>query len=383
MKTIVGADLYRRIRLCLQMCVSILLLSAGKLTAHELTPTVADFWVEDSNVVIEASLNAEAFVADIDLDDVTDTDNAPEKARYNALRLMASSELEPLVRKFVVQLSDGLQVSVGGPIDLSYEGARIPVVGNPDEPRISKILLTGTLPEQAHSLQLVWPKGAGAVVLRQQRVNQPYTGYLIGGEASPSIPLGGGAGMGAWQALETFGVKGFERILPGGPQQVLFVLAMLLMSPRLWPVLGQLIVFSIAFFLALAAGVLEVGEIPKELVTQAVPVSIVLMAVANILSRRLDVWRLLAVLLFGFLHGATVSFSLGQAGIPPDHLASALLGYWAGAEVAFAAISLVVLLIAAVLYQGGHRFLSRVVTLASMITALVGFYWCFESYLIA
>ncbi|MGI9367871.1 MAG: HupE/UreJ family protein [Ruegeria sp.] len=383
MKTIVGADLYRRIWLCLHLCISIFLLSVGKLTAHELTPTIADFWVEDSNLVFEVRLNAEAFVARLDLDEVTDTESAPDKARYDALRLMASSELEPLVREFAVQWVDGLQVSAGGPVDLSFEGARIPVVGNPDTPRTSKILLTGTLPEQAHSLRLIWPKGAGAVVLRQQGVDQPYTGYLIGGEASPSIPLGGGAGMGAWQSLETFAAKGFERILPGGPQQVFFVLAMLLMSPRLWPVFWQLIVFSVAFFLTLAAGVLEVIEFPKGLILQTVPATIVLMAVANILSRRLDIWRLLAVLLFGLVHGANVSFSLGQAGIPPDHLASALLGYGAGAEIAFVAISLVVLALATLLSQGGHRFLSRNVTLASMIIALIGFYWCFEPYMIA
>ena len=59
-------------------------------------------------------------------------------------------------------------------------------------PRDSLWRLEAAVPAGAEQVQVTWPDGAGALVLRQQGVEDPYTGYLAGGEKSPELALSGG-----------------------------------------------------------------------------------------------------------------------------------------------------------------------------------------------
>lgn len=53
----------------------------------------------------------------------------------------------------------------------------------------------------AQSLTLCGPDGSGDLVLRQQGVSDPFTGYIEGGGTSPPIPLAGGASTNGWQTF--------------------------------------------------------------------------------------------------------------------------------------------------------------------------------------
>ena len=57
---------------------SILVSSATFVSAHETLPTIADLEVVDGNIVFSMRANVEAFLAGINLDEVTDTDEADE-----------------------------------------------------------------------------------------------------------------------------------------------------------------------------------------------------------------------------------------------------------------------------------------------------------------
>ena len=56
--------------------------------AHEVTPTIADFAVEGGELQMQLRLNAEAFVAGIDLDTHQDTDEAGQAGDYDLLRAL-------------------------------------------------------------------------------------------------------------------------------------------------------------------------------------------------------------------------------------------------------------------------------------------------------
>ncbi|WP_419738051.1 hypothetical protein [Ruegeria sp.] len=165
------------------------------------TPTIVEFWTKEDTLFLEVTLNAEMFLSGIDPE--TRPDFADD-ARYRELRRRVSSELEPEVRSFVKDWSGTLRVELAGPTRLSYEGVRIPIVGDPNTSRLSKLLLAAPLPEGASSLRLTWPEGHGPAVVKQQRVDAPYTGYLVAGEVSPLIPLQGGAALDPQQVLQVF-----------------------------------------------------------------------------------------------------------------------------------------------------------------------------------
>ena len=209
----IGYDLVRLwSKLTLVLLVSSFGWGPARLQAHEVTPSIADFRVESGQLTLEIRMNVEAFLAGIDLDGLEDTDASGQSDSYDRFRAMGSAELEPLVREFALAWLPGLTVQAGETVTLSYEGVRIPVIGDVSLPRASRGLLTGSLPDSARSLSLTWPAGAGDLVLRQQGVDAPYTGYLRGGETSPVIPLGGGAAVGPEGLLEGPGSGDLVRI---------------------------------------------------------------------------------------------------------------------------------------------------------------------------
>ncbi|MBO9449541.1 HupE/UreJ family protein [Tropicibacter sp. R16_0] len=376
-KTCVG--LIHKLRLSAVLS-SLWLLIAGitGAAAHEVTPTIGDLSVQDDQLRLELRLNVEAFVAGIDLDGMADTDASDLSDRYDELRKMDSVTLERLVREFAPIWAATIWAEAGAPILWSYEGISIPVVGNPDLPRASELLLVGDLPEGARAVTLTWPDGAGALVLRQQGVEQPYTGYLQGGETSPPIALDGGAGRSGWEAFVAYVPVGFDHILPRGTDHILFVLGLFFLSARLRPLLWQVTAFTLAHTVTLALGTLEVITISPAIVEPLIALSIVFVAVENVFTRALNPWRPLVVFGFGLLHGLGFASVLGEFGLPQDQLFAALLGFNVGVELGQLAVIAVAFLTVGLWFRNKYWYRGRIAIPASIVIALIGAYWFVE-----
>lgn len=160
--------------------------------AHEVTPTIGDFVVEDGQITLDLRMNVEAFVAGIDLDGMTDTNSSDQSDLYDQLRAMAPDALEPEVRAFAADWVSQLSIDANGPVTLRLERVAIDPVDNVELPRASFLTFVGPIPKDAKTIVFTWPVGAGDIVLRQQGVASPYTGYLAGGQNSGSIGLSGG-----------------------------------------------------------------------------------------------------------------------------------------------------------------------------------------------
>ena len=83
----------------------ILLWGPAPAIAHEVSPSIADLSVTDGQAVIALRMNAEAFVAGIDLDSVTDTNETALSDTYDALRALAPAAVEAQLRDMWPQLS--------------------------------------------------------------------------------------------------------------------------------------------------------------------------------------------------------------------------------------------------------------------------------------
>lgn len=73
---------------------SLLVSGATFVSAHETVPTIADLEVVEGNLTFSMRVNVEAFLAGINLDEVTDTDEADEAESYDALRALNAEEIE-------------------------------------------------------------------------------------------------------------------------------------------------------------------------------------------------------------------------------------------------------------------------------------------------
>ncbi|MGV6804579.1 MAG: HupE/UreJ family protein [Ruegeria sp.] len=360
------------LRFCAVFIVQLLFLSLP-VVAQQNSRTIVDFEVRDERLLIEISLNAEAVLAGIDPQDVAQGNGGT--ARYVELRRLVSSELEEHVHEFVKEWKPTLLIDVNGPVELSYEGARIPVVGNPDVPRISRVLLAGLLPPDASALRLSWPEGIGPMVLRQQGVEAPYTGYLTGGEASPLIPLKGGAGLGARQAAEAFFREGLLQVAEEGTRLLALASVLVFLSLSARPLAVQLVALGFGVLATLPLGMFDVIRTAPLISWPALPTAVAILALWNLITDRLGFWRVVFVAAVGATLGLTLAETVSQLGVPPHQIAPAVLGFAAGVLLVMIGVAILILTIMTVVLPDSPRLRGRISTVASLLLAGLSLYW--------
>jgi len=357
---------------------SVLLLWAVGLRAHEVQPTIADLTVADGQVVLDLRVNLEALLAGIDLDTIEDTDNAENAAGYDDLRSLPGERIADRAPELLTSWNALPVLSVNGaPVALSSASITVPEDVDPDLPRSSQWRLKADLPESAQQVQVTWPEGAGALVLRQQGVDDPYTGYLAGGEASPEIAVSGGDAQNSVQAFVSYIPVGFDHILPKGLDHILFVLGLFFLSARLRPLIWQVSAFTLAHTVTLALGAVGSVNVPGEIVEPLIAASIVYVAVENIFHSGLNRWRPLVIFGFGLLHGLGFASVLGEFGLPAGQFVPALIGFNVGVELGqLAVIAIAFALVGWAMRRDWYR--SRIAVPASCVIAAVGAYWFVE-----
>ena len=362
--------------------------------AHEVEPTVGDLTVAEGQAELVLRINLEAFIAGIDLDAVSDTNDAENAAGYDTLRAMSGEDIRARTPALLDTWNDLPLVSVDGePVELESQSIRIPDDVDIELSRVSEWVLSGAVAQDAQNVTVSWPDGAGAMVLRQQGVEAPFTGYLAGGETSTEISLAGGDAMSASQALISYIPVGFDHILPQGLDHILFVLGLFLLSTRWGPLLWQVTAFTLAHTVTLALGATGWVSIPGSIVEPLIAASIVYVAVENIFMRGLSKWRPLIVFGFGLLHGLGFASVLGEFGLPDGQFIPALIGFNVGVELG----QLTVIALAALLIwlsvraaeaakidgeEGAVRsypVLFRAVSVTgSLLIAIIGAWWVIE-----
>ena len=357
----------------------ILLWGPAPAIAHEVSPSIADLSVTDGQAVIALRMNAEAFVAGIDLDSVTDTNETALSDTYDALRALAPAALEAQLRDMWPQLSSGIALNAGETaIPLTIDAVAIEPIGNPELPRKTDLMLSGSVPAGANTVSLTWGQGFGELVLRQQGVEDPFTGYVTGGETTQPIAISGGDAQGGWQVFASYIPVGFDHILPKGLDHILFVLGLFFLSTRFRPLLWQVTAFTAAHTVTLAMGALGIVNVPGSLVEPLIAASIVYVAVENIWAKGLSRWRPLVIFGFGLLHGLGFASVLGEFGLPAGQFIPALIGFNVGVELGQLTVIALAFLAVGIWFGSKDWYRSRIAIPASCLIAMVGAYWFVE-----
>ncbi|MFL6199144.1 MAG: HupE/UreJ family protein [Thermoanaerobaculia bacterium] len=167
---------------------------------------------------------------------------------------------------------------------------------------------------------------------------------------------------------------GFTHILPGGLDHILFVLGLFLLSRRLKPLLLQVTSFTIAHTVTLALSIYGVVSLPSSVVEPLIAISIVFVAVENILTSQLRASRVALVFVFGLLHGLGFAGVLAELGLPRSELLPALISFNLGVEGGqLAVIGLAFLAVG--LFRNRAWYRPAIVVPASCLIAAVGLYW--------
>ncbi|MGB5863076.1 MAG: HupE/UreJ family protein [Sulfitobacter sp.] len=371
----------------------VLALSSTQVAAHEVVPTIADLMVNEGRAELDLQINLEAFLAGVDLDAVEDTDEAPQARDYDALRALSADALAAQAPE-LLEAWNALPLLVvdGVPVALESMAIVVPTGVDIELPRIAEWQLAGDV-AAGSTVTLMWPDGGGDLVLRQQGVDEPFTGLIAGGDSSPKIALGGGNSLTGWQTFGSYIPVGFDHILPQGLDHILFVLGLFFLSTHLRPLIWQVSAFTLAHTVTLALGALGLVNVPGSIVEPLIAASIVYVAVENIFARGLTRWRPAVIFGFGLLHGLGFASVLGEFGLPEDQFVPALIGFNVGVEVgqltviamAFVLIWLAVLAARRASLTGPEELVTEYPVMfralsmtGSLLIAIIGIYWVIE-----
>jgi HupE / UreJ protein len=171
---------------------------------------------------------------------------------------------------------------------------------------------------------------------------------------------------------------GFTHILPLGLDHILFVLGLFLLSERLKPLLLQVSAFTVAHTLTLALSIYGVISLPSRVVEPLIALSIVYVAVENVVAPALRPWRVALVFGFGLLHGLGFAGVLSELGLPRAQFLPAVLSFNVGVELGQLAVIGLAFLALGLPWRHAAWYRQRIVVPASLAIAGVGLYWSIE-----
>ena len=193
--------------------------------------------------------------------------------------------------------------------------------------------------------------------------SEPYT---LGADVIP---------MTRGQVVRTSLGLGFTHILPKGTDHILFVLGIFLLSIHIRPILMQVTAFTVAHTITLALTIYGVVSLSPRIVEPLIALSIVYVAVENILTPKLSPWRVAVVFAFGLLHGMGFAGVLAQLGLPRSEFLPALLSFNAGVELGQLAVISIAFLLIGLPFRNKSWYRKRIVIPGSIAIAAVGLFW--------
>ena len=171
---------------------------------------------------------------------------------------------------------------------------------------------------------------------------------------------------------------GIEHIIPYGIDHILFVVALCLLNRKLKTILWQATAFTVAHSITLALSMKDIIVLPSSIVEPIIALSIVFVAVENILFSELKPWRVGIVFLFGLIHGLGFASVLNEIGLPPNQFFLSILAFNVGVEIG--QLIVIALVFALLIIPFGKRKLYRraIVFPFSIGIALVALWWTVE-----
>jgi hypothetical protein len=288
-------------------------------------------------------------------------------------------EVDQQYGKFLRHFVDGARVSFDGrPVEPTVE------IVPPDQdtpPGRTTLRLRGPIPGgvKTFTWRQTMPLGSYPLVLQNEGDESADWGWLNGDATSPPFALSKSVvPPPQWETAKRYLKLGFIHFVPEGPDPILFVLGLFLLSRRLKPILWQVAAFTVAHTLTLILATYGVVSLQPSPVTPLIALSIVVVAVENIFVRELKPWRLVVVFAFGLLHGLGFAGVLAQLGLPQADRLTALLSFNLGVEGGLLAVLAVAFLLVGLPFRSQPWYRQRVLVPASCLIAAVGLYWSVE-----
>ncbi|MEO7524262.1 MAG: HupE/UreJ family protein [Ferruginibacter sp.] len=171
---------------------------------------------------------------------------------------------------------------------------------------------------------------------------------------------------------------GFNHIIPEGIDHVLFIIGICLINTKLKSIVYQASAFTVAHTVSLALSMKGIIVAPAPVIEPIIALSIVFVALENLIVSELKPWRVILVFVFGLIHGMGFASSLNEIGLPRDKFFTSILLFNLGIEVC--QVLLIGLVFSLIIHplknKSWYRY--RVVYPISIAIAIISSYWTIE-----
>ena len=171
---------------------------------------------------------------------------------------------------------------------------------------------------------------------------------------------------------------GFQHIIPLGFDHILFITCVFFLNTDLKKVIIQASMFTLAHSITLGLAMYGIIRPPANVVEPLIAISIVFLAIENMVSDKVKPWRLVMVFLFGMVHGMGFAGALLQMGMPQYAFATELISFNVGVEIGQLAIILFLYFLVAKVFSGKLWYRRRIVIPVSSVIAIIALYWTVE-----
>jgi len=168
---------------------------------------------------------------------------------------------------------------------------------------------------------------------------------------------------------------GIQHIIPYGIDHILFVISLCLLSTRINTILWQATAFTVAHSVTLALSMKGVLVAPGAVVEPVIALSIVFVAIENMLLSELKPWRIAIVFLFGLIHGMGFASALNEIGLPRNKFYTSILSFNAGVEIGQVIVIAGVFMLVIIPFGKRRWYRKWAVYPASILIASVAAYW--------
>ena len=171
---------------------------------------------------------------------------------------------------------------------------------------------------------------------------------------------------------------GYLHILPLGFDHILFVTGLCLLSRKIKVILWQATAFTVAHSITLALSMKNLIVAPGAVVEPIIALSILFVAIENLMLTQLKPWRIVLVFMFGLIHGMGFASALNEIGLPSNQFFLSIFSFNVGVELGQASVILAVFALIIFPFGKIKNYRKALVYPLSIAIAAIAFYWTIE-----
>lgn len=351
--------------------------------AHENVPAIIDMTVDEKNIAIRIDVNLESLVSGV-ANEAFSGEIEEETKEYLRLRNLSAGELTNAYAAFAETYRNGLMLTLdGAAIPLTSNITEIPDTGDVTKARISTLSFNAKLPKTTGELKWFYSSDYGDSVLRlfqphRTEFPEPTLANFVARGETATVNLSNLQPQSLGEIFLDYVTAGFDHIIPKGLDHILFVIGLFLFSAQLRPLVTQVTMFTLAHTITLVMGALGVVHLPGNIVEPLIAASIVLIAVENIFTAKLTLWRPFVIFAFGLLHGLGFASVLSDFGLPSGLFVPALIAFNIGVEIGQLTVIAICFLTVGIWFRKKDWYHKVIVIPVSVTITLIALFWVLE-----